>query len=119
MTNVLSDARISTLPSTKTEEDEKFDIPIDIADIISICKEYSKLGWQIQNQIEQITTVGIEKSIKNGAVKVNSLVVIKDFLYKICGNAWFGDAADQANDCISLIEDFELRNPDMFMAKIN
>lgn len=119
MTNVLSDARISTLPSTKTEEDEKFDIPIDIADIINICKEYSMLGWQIQNQIEQITKSGIDKSIKNGTVKVGSLVAIKDFLYKICENAWFGDAANQANDCISLIEDFELRNPDLFLGKIN
>lgn len=119
MTNVLSNVKFSALPSTKTEEDEKFDIPIDIADIINICKEYSMLGWQIQNQIEQITTLGIEKSIKSGAVKVSSLVVIKDFLYKICENAWFGDAANQANDCISLIEDFELRNPELFMKKIN
>ena len=34
--------------------DEEYSIPLDISDIISICREYNKLGWQIQNQVENI-----------------------------------------------------------------
>lgn len=119
MTNVLNDVKFSGKTNTKTEENDKFDIPIDIADIINVCKEYSKLGYQIQNQIECITQVGIDQSIKNKTVTIEALPLIKDFLYRICENAWFGDAADQANDCITLIEDFELRYPELFMTKIN
>lgn len=119
MTNVINDIKFGSEKTSTTNEDDKFDIPLDISDIMSVCKEYSKLGWQIQKQIEYITEAGIENSIRNGTVKISSLILIKDFFYKICENAWFGDAADQANDCITLIEDFELRHPELFMTKIN
>lgn len=91
---------------TKTETEE-YSIPLDISDIISICREYNKLGWQIQNQVENILEVGVEESIKTGFVKQQSLPHIKNFLKRICENAYFGDAVSQACDCIELINQYE------------
>ena len=98
--NVLTD----TITNTK---DDEFDIPLDISDIINICREYNKLGWQIQNQVENILEVGVEESIKAGKVKQQSLPHIKDFLKSICKNPYFGDATSQADDCIELIKQYE------------
>ncbi len=95
---------------TKEDKDEEFSIPIDISDIISICKDFNSLGWQIQQQVENILEVGVEESIKSGAVKQESLPHIKYFLRKICDNAYFGDAVAQAQDCIRLIQDYEERH---------
>jgi hypothetical protein len=92
--------------STPNQEEE-FSIPLDISDIINICREYNKLGWQIQSQIENILEVGIEESIKNGAVKQQSLPHIKNFLISITVNPYFGDATSQADDCIQLIRQYE------------
>ena len=102
-----------------TNETDDIDIPIDISDIINICKEYSKLGWHIQNQVECITDLGIEEAISSGKVKVTALPHIKDFLYSVSNNMYFGDAAEQAQDCIALIENFENKNPDLFKASPN
>ena len=30
------------------DKDDEYSIPLDISDIINICREYNKLGWQIQ-----------------------------------------------------------------------
>jgi hypothetical protein len=87
--------------------DEEYSIPLDISDIISICREYNKLGWQIQNQVENILEVGVEESITSGIVKRESLPHIKHFLQSICRNAYFGDAVSQAHDCINLIVEYE------------
>lgn len=86
---------------------EEFSIPLDISDIISICKEYNKLGWQIQNQVENILELGMNESIKSGKVKRESLPFIKQFLQQIVKNAYFGDAVSQAEDCIQLIREYE------------
>ena len=101
-----------TLVETTTSEtkDEEFSIPLDISDIISICKDFNSLGWQVQNQVENILDVGVEESIKSGFVKQESLPHIKYFLYKICKNAYFGDAVRQAHDCIKLISQYEERH---------
>lgn len=93
--------------STSEEKDDEFSIPLDISDIISICRDFNSLGWQIQQQVENILEVGVEESIKSGNVKKESLPRIKFFLKKICDNAYFGDAVSQAEDCIRLIEDYE------------
>jgi hypothetical protein len=93
--------------STSEEKDDEFSIPLDITDIISICKDFNSLGWQIQTQVENILEVGVEEAIKSGNVKKESLPRIKFFLRKICGNAYFGDAVSQAQDCIRLIQDYE------------
>jgi hypothetical protein len=92
--------------STPNQEEE-FSIPLDISDIISICREYNKLGWQIQSQIENILEAGVEESIRNGAVKQQSLPHIKSFLISITDNPYFGDATSQANDCIQLIQQYQ------------
>ncbi len=89
------------------DTDEEYSIPLDISDIITVCREFNKLGWQIQNQVEQILEVGVEESIKSGNVKRESLPHIKSFLKVISKNAYFGDAVSQAHDCISLIQEYE------------
>jgi hypothetical protein len=89
------------------DKEEEFSIPLDISDIINICREYNKLGWQIQNQVENILEVGVEESIKSGIVKKESLPHIKNFLQRICDNAYFGDAVAQADECIELIKTYE------------
>jgi hypothetical protein len=96
-----------TLVTTPSETEEEYSIPLDISDIISICREFNKLGYQMQNQVENILEVGVEESIKNGFVKKESLPHIKSFLLSICKNAYFGDAVLQAQDCIALIQDYE------------
>lgn len=107
------------LSQTTSDQDDNIDIPIDISDIINICKEYSKLGWQIQKQVEEITEMGIEEAIATGKVKISSLPYIKDFLCSVSDNMYFGDAADQAKECIALIEYFEANNPDLFSVSVN
>lgn len=87
--------------------EEEYSIPLDISDIISICREYNKLGWQIQNQVESILDLGVDQAIQAKYVKRESLPHIKSFLRSICQNPYFGDAVDQAQDCIFLIEDHE------------
>lgn len=109
-TNVSDNVNIS---SYVTDDEEEFENPIDIQDIITICKEYSKLGWQIQNQIEHITEMGIEESIKTGVVKVVSLPLIKYFLKTVSSNPLLGDASNQAEECVALIENYELTHPEL------
>jgi len=106
----LDNLALVSSPVTSNDKDDEYSIPLDISDIISICREYNKLGWQIQNQVENILEVGVEESIKNGNVKRESLPHIKHFLHSICQNAYFGDAVSQAHDCIRLIVDFESKN---------
>lgn len=101
----LTDNGVNAVSSTSN--DEEYSIPLDISDIITICREFNKLGWQIQNQVENILEVGVEESIKSGIVKQQSLPHIKSFLRSIGNNAYFGDAVSQAEDCIKLIVGFE------------
>lgn len=110
-TNVINKLNFS-LNNESTEE--TFSNPIDISDIISVCKEYSKLGWKVQSQVECIMEIGIDEAIKSNAVTVASLPHIKDFLQQISQNPYFGDACDQAVDCIHLIDMFEDTNPTLF-----
>lgn len=93
--------------TSSLETDEEYNIPIDISDIIQICREYNKLGWHIQQQVETILEVGIEESIKTGYVKKEALPLIKDFLRQVSNNPYFGDAVSQADDCITLIQKYE------------
>lgn len=115
MTSIIENANFSSLQSSKSEDDQRFDIPLDISDIINVCKSYNKLGWNIQQQIEAILEFGVEDSIKDGRVKLESLPHIKDFLFSICEVAYFGDAAEIANTSIFLIEEYELNNIGSFI----
>ncbi len=99
--------------------EEKFENPIDITEIINICKQYSKLGFKIQHQIETIIEYGMEDSIKSGKVKVSSLPLIKYFLESIKDVHLLGDAALQADECIALIELFEMEHPELFVSPVN
>jgi len=99
---------LSVSNSTPTnEKDDEYSIPTDISDIINICKEFTKLTWQMQNQIDSILDLGVEESIKSGAVHRESLPYIKNFLIRIGDNAYFGDAVSQALDCVRLIQQYE------------
>lgn len=89
---------------------DEFSIPLDITDIISICKEFNQLGWQIQTQVEHILEVGVKESINSGLVKQQSLPLIKNFLQAICRNVYFGEAILQAQDCIELINNYQKDN---------
>jgi hypothetical protein len=91
---------------TKEKEDE-YSIPMDISDIINICRVYNNLGWQIQQQVENILEVGVEESIKSGFVKKDALPHVKMFLQAIISNPYFGDAVSQAHDCLRLIKEHE------------
>lgn len=105
--------------TTSNDQDEEYSIPLDITDIINICREYNKLGWQIQTQVENILEIGVEESIKCGSVRRESLPHIKSFLTAITNNAYFGDAASQANDCIKLILDYEAKYKIAYVSKDN
>jgi hypothetical protein len=100
-------------------DEEEFSIPLDISDIINICREYNKLGWQIQNQVESILDIGIEESIKINVLKKESLSHIKNFLKRITDNAYFGDATTQAEDCINLIEMYEDKHKIKIVPRFN
>ena len=86
---------------------DEYSIPIDISDILNVCREYSKLTWQMQSQIENIFEMGVEEAIKTKSVQLSSLPYIKSFLRKICENPYFGDSVSQAEDCIKLIQKYE------------
>lgn len=110
-----------TLIDTKTsnDQDDEFNIPIDISDILTICREYNKLGWQIQQQVENILEVGVEESVKTGYVKKESLPLIKNFLRAVSDNPYFGDAGSQADDCIQLIKQYEKQHGIVYTSKFN
>lgn len=102
-----------TMSAEKVEvlvEEDEFDIPLDISDILAICKEYQKVGYQVQNQIDSILELGVEEAIATGAVKESSLIFISDFLSKIIQNPYFGDATFQARTCSWLIKDYQFLN---------
>jgi hypothetical protein len=106
--NALDLDTLSYLHAEIVDSNEEFSIPLDISDIINICREYSNLGWQVQNQVEQILEVGVEESIKSGFVKKESLPHIKNFLISIHSNPYWGDASAQADICVKLISKYEL-----------
>jgi len=89
------------------EKEEEYDIPLDISDLIKICKEYSVLGHQIQNQVDIILEIGVEQSITTGMINQSAVPHIKNFLQQITENAYFGDATGQAQECIFLIEKYQ------------
>jgi hypothetical protein len=86
---------------------EEFSNPLDISDIIGICKKFSNLEYKIQSQIETILEVGVEDAIKIGMISKASLSEIKEFLISVSNVGLFGDAAEQARDCFELISIYE------------
>jgi hypothetical protein len=94
-----------SINEAKSNETDEFSIPLHINDILSICQDFAML--KIQYQIEDILEYGVEEAIKNSLVKQESLPHVKCFLQKICKNPYFGDAAEQAEDCLALIYAYE------------
>lgn len=97
------------------QDSEEYNIPLDISDIINICKEYNKLGHQIQLQMDSILDIGVEQSLELGFLKKESLSHIKNFLEKIIENPYFGDACEQAQSCLFLIDEYCLQNKNSFV----
>ena len=111
---------LETVETTTSEEkDDEFSIPLTLSDIVSICRDFNSLGWQIQQQVENILEVGVEESIKSGNVKKESLPRIKFFLRKVCDNAYFGDAVSQAQDCLWLLQEYEEAHKIKFASNYN
>jgi len=94
-------------PTPTNDKDDEYSIPIEISDIINICREFTKLTWQMQSQIDSILEMGVEEAVNSGNVQRTSLPHIKSFLLRICDNAYFGDAVSQSYDCIRLIQQYE------------
>lgn len=110
---------LSLVSTTSEEKEEEYSIPLDISDIITVCREFNKLGWQIQQQVENILEVGVEESIRSDHVKKESLPHIKSFLRVIGKNAYFGDAVSQAHDCIKLIQSYEDKHKIVTVSGLN
>ena len=84
-----------------SQEFEEDSIPLDISDLLEICKEYSTCGYKIQSQIDLIWNEGFEYS--KSLIDNQSLPFIKNYFEKISKNPLFGDASYQAKDiCIKL-----------------
>jgi hypothetical protein len=93
-----NEQNINELSVPTHEEEEYSNIPLDIGDIIAICREYNQLGYSIRQQVENILEIGVEEAIKTGYVKKESLPLIKNFLQQIIKNKYFGEASYLANE---------------------
>lgn len=82
--------------------------PIDISEIIAICKEYNSLGFYIQNQIDFILENGFDEAVKFGKINSSNLDYIKDFLFKL-SQIYYLDAAVQAEDLLKEISKYEMK----------
>jgi hypothetical protein len=83
--------------------DDEFSIPLDISDLLNICKEFNELNAATKLQLENIIDNGIENSLKQGLITYDGLPKIINFFSKIKENAYFGDAASQAEDFLSVM----------------
>lgn len=107
MESAMTALKLKDLDFSFANEEEEFEIPLDIEDIITVCQEYGKLGWGLQNQVETVLKVGIAEAIESGQVKKESLPHIKEFLQQIVRGICVGDAAKQAADCIQHIDQYQ------------
>jgi hypothetical protein len=92
---------------------------LNIYDIINICIEYNKLGYNIQKQVEAILESGVEQSIRNGKITSESIPHIKQFLSYICENSYSSEASEQAFQYYLTIEEFEHEYPKYFLKHKN
>jgi len=101
--------------NAKKQDNDVYDIPLNVSDILHICNEYSKLGLTIQNQVNYIVEFGLEESIQNKYVKPEYLPYICNFLEKLCENVYFGDAVDQSKEIIFNIKAHLENNKSLFL----
>jgi len=87
------------------------DVPLDLSDLLTLCKEYSRLGFNLQNQVEILIDCGVETAINQRLIARSSLPHIRAFLKTIEQNALFGDSSLQANELITAIDFYAHKNP--------
>lgn len=90
----------------KIDDEEDMSVPLDINDILDICKEYVLLGFSIQKQVSEIMDYGVDYCISTSKIKESNLPHIRSFLNKISSNPYFGDAVSQANSVIKYIDEY-------------
>lgn len=90
---------------------EALNNPLDLSDIMNVCKEYTSLGTNLQYQTQMVLDLGVEEAIKSRAVSIAALPHIRAFLKTIAENSLFGEAAMLATDCLFEIEMFETSHP--------
>lgn len=100
--------------NAKFDLNEQYDIPIDVSDLLTLCKRFSQLGWKIQSQVEYVVENGLEEALESGVITADSLPHIRSFLKLICENVYFGDAADQCLDVLTKLDDFAAFYPHIF-----
>lgn len=109
MNNSEYNAKYASLP----KENNDNDIPIDLSDVLNVCRNYAVLGINIQQQIEHIMEMGIDEAISSGTVKIEVLPHIREFLKLITDNL-LGDIVDQCFALMMMIDDFEFNNQHLF-----
>lgn len=107
MTNLLA-----TLNGSIIESNDN--VAIDITDILTICKQYNILGWNLQGQLEYLIENGVEETVNNGKVSVEMLPYIRDFLKSITERLTNADVVDQAYAIIMMIDYYEFNYPKAF-----
>jgi hypothetical protein len=58
---------------------------MDLTTILDICKEYNRLGWAVQEQLEKVIddSDNIKEMVEDGKLNPNALKYIKTFLENI------------------------------------
>jgi hypothetical protein len=87
----------------KYASENEFSIPLNLFEIIDICKEYNNLNTYLQKQISNIMSEGISHCIENKLVDQKSFPELISFFEKIINNQYFGEARDQAIECVQVM----------------
>lgn len=106
MTSFQSKVAPSLINSARSADDQ-YSNPLCIDDILIVCREFSSLGWSIQQQVESILELGIAEAIETNSIKHEALPHIKSFLQRIVENGLFGEACLLAEDCLNEIISWE------------
>lgn len=67
---------------------------MDISSVLEICKAYNKLGWAMQDQLNDIAESGgeLENLIEEGKLNPNALYYINEFLQKVEDNIPYNES---------------------------
>lgn len=58
---------------------------MELYDLIQLCKKYSRMGWAVQQQLDNILDMGLAAAIEEGKVNPNALDIIREFLGDVAG----------------------------------
>lgn len=104
---------INTLNELNGPQVNDNNLPIDLTDLLEVFKGYNNLGWLIQRQIECLIENGVEESVMSGKVNIEVLPHIRNFLDSITQRMIGTDMADQCWAVIMMLDDFELKHPEL------